>query len=512
MATIKTENYKKIKFSEEMKSQIIMGNTYSSIENIDAGNLDINKLKERFLGNNIYENTSTILKACGYSNNNTVYFQILTLLKMAIIASNRKGAFISGQQATAKSALYTMCFKDIVKITGFPTPKMLRGDARSNDSHNECLLDKKVIVLEEVADSKENASESIGMIKDVFESGKYYKNQSEPTDTNTSIVVIGNEYTILNSFNALGKKTILRNFPNSLNERALIDRICLLLPHYKELNGNISYIEANEEKMPVSYLEKIIFDIKEQKRELIINSNEFESRELKIYNEFAFILAKLYYKKVSEVPKWFIDGWVEFLKHFRGLLINDSIYNLFNKKSVRLIIEMLGYNHQEIEYVAFDNEDRLIIKLLDKTLFYKIALTGFGIESNRIEADFYKNTNFPNILPIKAIEKDGFLLIQESGEYFPDKRIYFDNIREHNNSQNISDREFNQLVFEKMSRGDNRYSFRGIPEFYLPALQLMIQNTFNYNVNNIKFEDFVFDKTSIRILNYAKYLKNNYII
>lgn len=452
-----------------------------------------------------------LLNSSGLSSENTVINIIMQFLKIILLCIPNCGAFFIGEQCTGKSALYSLFFKDLcTKISGNITLATLRGDARKNDE-STCLLEKNTVIFEEMMNDPKLNGDIIGLLKDCMESQVFLKGNDISTITKTSFIFIGNNYTHFSKFIDITSKKLLENLPKEFNDRAFFDRIPIILPHYYSLLGKIKYIDGDELIIPVTELENILINIRKTPIKFILNEieNELSERELKFFNSIIFYLSCLFYLKEEKnvIPTWFIKGWIEFLKYFRGLL-TDKFHNPFNKNSVKLILYLLNYNLDEIEYVAFDNQDRLIIKLLNKDFFHKIALTGFGCENNRIEIEYFKKNKCPSILPIISLEKNDTLLIQESGEYLPDERIYFNKILELNNSYNKTDPEYNNFVLEKMAKGENNYSFRGIPDFYKKSLLLKVKNIFKKDISEIELKDFSFEKEQIRIINFHNYLKN----
>ena len=237
-------------------------------------------------------------------------------------------------------------------------------------------------------------------------------------------------------------------------------------------------------------------------------------REEKIYNSFLNAITTLLYPN-EKTPDWFIRGWFELLKFFRSLLIDEKVYNPFNEKSARLIIEILGYDSNTIDYIVFTT-NRLIIKLKDESNIYKIALTGFGIEENQKEYIFFQSNKSNSISPITKITKT--TLIQEVGDITPDKRIYLDPLNKIINEKNKTDEEFNYSMLKNIEycidrniNFDNeKFSFRGIPDFYKYGLSTILFNAIGTNVpmDKIKFEDFIFNNEDFKILNFADYLQD----
>ena len=215
----------------------------------------------------------------------------------------------------------------------------------------------------------------------------------------------------------------------------------------------------------------------------------------------------------EKAPDWFIRGWFELLKFFRSLLVDEKVYNPFNENSARLIVEILGYDTNDIDYLVFTT-NRLLIKSKEENNIYKIALTGFGIDENQKEYDFYQNNMNNFISPIIEITKT--ILIQKAGDITPDKRIYLDPLNEIINEKNKTDEEFNYSMLKNIEycidrniNFDNeKFSFRGIPDFYKYGLSTILFNAIGTNVpmDKIKFEDFIFNNEDFKILNFVDYL------
>lgn len=456
-------------------------------------------------------NKEEILNSTGLSLNNPIITLVIHLLKIVLLLISNSGVFIIGEQSTGKSSLYTLFFNDLcTKVSGAITLAMLRGDARSSEKDSKCLLEQNTIVFEEMTNEPKVNGDIVGLIKDCIESKVFYKAGKLKTITNSTLIFIGNNYTSFKNFIEINKQSILKDLPKEFNDRALFDRIPFILPHYHSLLGKIEYIDKTKSIIPIIDLQEIFKNIREIPIEFIIEkySYEFSDRELKIFNSFIFCLACLLYPGTSanNIQNWFIKGWIEFLKYFRGLL-TEQYHNPFNKNSAKLILYLANYDFDKVEYVAYDKEDRLIIKLLNQSLFHKLALTGFGSENNRIEMEYFRTNPISSILSIKDLLNNDTLLIQESGEYLPDDRIYLNNIREINNSYNKTDDEYNKLVLEKLAKGETKYSFRGIPSYYYKGLLFKVQDIFGKNITEICFKDFTFDNSEIKILNFARYLK-----
>lgn len=503
---------------DSMKGRLI-GKKFSEIQQ----NLNVKETEEvvsdyqNLLKKGPSQTFELLLNSTGYSIENTFYSKIIQIIKLSICIIENKGLYLSGEKGTGKSFLYTLCLDKLVKkLSGSLSSALLRGNAKSNPEECKALLEENIILLEEIADDSQTNRDIIGLIKDALESKTFLKCQKTEMKTYTSFILTGNDYSNFTSFLNLNGSQVLTNFPKEFKDKALFDRFPLLLPHYRNLLGPITYTEEDACGVSVHFLCKLFTELKAKENTLLLINvdNTLEPREISIYNTFVSAIAKLFYPRIEEVPSWFIDGWIEFIRHFRELLTENKCYNPFNKKSARLITELLGYKYDEIEFISFDT-NRIIIKKEKDSFFSKVALTGFGIEDNKLEYDFYRNNKTENILEIFSISDNGLILKQNAGNFHYESRIYFNNILNFNNRSNKTDEEFNLLFLEKIEADvmkniplDSKISFRGIPKFYEYELAHLVKNIFKPKIENkVNFKDFTFEALNIKILNFAHYLK-----
>ena len=461
------------------------------------------------------EKLETILKISGVTKENTFISLVTHLLKVSQYLVKNKGIFLIGENGTGKSYIYTKFFKELFpKYSGsMITPALLIGDGRATPNDTECIFDEKAVLIEEICDDDESSQSSIGILKDTLESGYFKKCKKENKGINISPVFTGNDYNQSNNLSDL--ISCKDSIPKRYRDKGFLDRVPLLLPHNKKLFGEMNYYKnvATEEFSLNDVLKNLRENLKE--KNYITTDMEISSeREEKIYNSFLNAITTLLYPN-EKVPDWFIRGWFELLKFFRSLLIDEKVYNPFNEKSARLIIEILGYDSNTIDYIVFTT-NRLIIKLKDESNIYKIALTGFGIEENQKEYIFFQSNKSNFISPIIEITKT--TLTQKVGDIIPDKRIYLDPLNKRRNEENKTDEEFNYSILQSMEycidrniNFDNeKFSFRGIPDFYKYGLFIILFNAIGTNVpiDKIKFEDFIFNDEDFKILNFADYLQD----
>jgi len=459
------------------------------------------------------EKLETILKISRVTKENTFISLVTHLLKVSQYLVKNKGIFLIGENGTGKSYIYTEFFKELFpKYSGsMITPALLIGDGRATPNDTECIFDEKAVLIEEICDDDESSQSSIGILKDTLESGYFKKCKKEDKEINISLVFTGNDYNQPNNLSDL--ISCKDSIPKRYRDKGFLDRVPLLLPHNKKLFGEMNYYKniASKEFSLNDVLKNLRENLKE--KNYITTDMEISSeREEKIYNSFLNAITTLLYPN-EKAPDWFIRGWFELLKFFRSLLIDEKVYNPFNEKSARLIIEIIGYDTDNIDYLVFTT-NRLIVKLKEENNIFKIALTGFGIEENQKEYNFYQSKKNSFISPITKITKT--TIIQEVGDITPDKRIYLDPLNKIRNEENKTDEEFNYSILQSMEycidrniNFDNeKFSFRGIPDFYKYGLSIILFNAIGTNVpmDKIKFEDFIFNNEDFKILNFVDYL------
>lgn len=507
-----------IVMKDSMKGRLI-GKKFSEIQKeINPEELEkVLPYYQSLLKEGIFPIYKLLLNSTGYSTKSSIYSSIIQIIKLSLCIIENKGLYLSGEKGTGKSFLYTSCLDKLVKkLSGSLSSALLRGNAKSNPEECKALLEENILLLEETADDSQANKDIIGLIKEALESKTFLKCQKMEIRTSTSFILTGNDYSNFTSFLNLNGSQVLTNFPKEFKDKALFDRFPLLLPHYRNLLGPITYTEEDACGVSVHFLCKLFTELKAKENTLLLINvdNTLEPREISIYNTFVSAIAKLFYPRIEEVPSWFIDGWVEFIRHFRELLTENKCYNPFNKKSARLITELLGYKYDKIEFISFDI-NRIIIKKEKESCFYKVALTGFGIEDNKLEYDFYRNNKTENILEIFSISDNGLILKQNAEKFHYESKIYFNNILNFNNRSNKTDEEFNLLFLEKIEADvmkniplDSEISFRGIPKFYEYELAHLVKKTFKPKIEDeVNFKDFTFEASNIKILNFAHYLK-----
>ena len=95
-------------------------------------------------------------------------------------------------------------------------------------------------------------------------------------------------------------------------------------------NAKIELYDEEEYILPIIDIEEIIDKCRELDIVFLLKdfSEEFEGREINIFNKFLFSLSYLFFQEENtNPPTWFLKGWIEFLKYFRKLLIGKNYRN-----------------------------------------------------------------------------------------------------------------------------------------------------------------------------------------
>lgn len=395
--------------------------------------------------------TKLILNSTGLSHENTIIRQIVHLIEISLYVVKNKGVFIIGEQGTGKSTPFTVFFKNYFeKTSGSLTSARLIGNANISDEQkrreSSILFEKKAVLVEEFTDESEANDQTVtGTLKNAMESKTFLKCKKIQAETETTFAFAGNSYAKI--FNMKDLRNILEDIPQKYKDRGLADRIPFILPHFEVLFGDVKYVKESCEIIPTIHLNQIWEELRNLDYNKILipeKSGINNPREIGIYNSFICGLCKIFYAEIK-APEWFICGWLEFLKFFRSILIEEKVYNPFNQNSARLIVEMLGYSTDEIDYIAFSG-NRILIKFDSKGEIYKIALTGFGITENKLEYEFYQKNKSEAIAPIINCGKDYMTLVQKIYGNIPfENRIYFDNLKKYNAEKRIN--EMMNLIF-----------------------------------------------------------------
>lgn len=464
------------------------------------------------------ERIALIFSSCGMSIDNSLYYIAVNLFKLSLLLEKDLGMISIGEKETGKSGLYDLIFTEIATIvSGLPTEAELRGEARSN---SKSLLEKSVLIFEEIGiGNNPQLNKILSLIKDVLMRGKYLKNKTVEEKVLCSIMINANNYGRFKNLEELQGKDILSSLPAPFQyDSALIDRFSCVLPHYKNLFGKIKY-PSKVEVIPIMALEETIRQQRSKKTFFIKSNEEISSRLLKTITLIVSGITKLLYPEIEneeDIPKWLINGVVEFVKHFNSIANQEvKVYNPFNLNSLEFILEVLGYDIKNVKFALFHKE-RLIIGFKKKQILYKIALTGFGIEENRKEFEFTQNSSEPLLAIIEKTSSDFRVIQYKSHDFYTSNLITvstrgldFKNMKEHNEDL-IKSIQVSVDLKKDINFSDEK--FEGIPTFQLKLLQREIQRIFGFTneiLTKISRKNLAIDKNGdIRLINFGEFIQS----
>lgn len=464
------------------------------------------------------ERIALIFSSCGMSIDNSLYYIAVNLFKLSLLLEKDLGMISIGEKETGKSGLYDLIFTEIATIvSGLPTEAELRGEARSN---SKSLLEKSVLIFEEIGiGNNPQLNKILSLIKDVLMRGEYLKNKTVEEKVLCSIMINANNYGRFKNLEELQGKDILSSLPAPFQyDSALIDRFSCVLPHYKNLFGKIKY-PSKVEVIPIMALEETIRQQRSKKTFFIKSNEEISSRLLKTITLIVSGITKLLYPEIEneeDIPKWLINGVVEFVKHFNSIANQEvKVYNPFNLNSLEFILEVLGYDIKNVKFALFHKE-RLIIGFKKKQILYKIALTGFGIEENRKEFEFTQNSSEPLLAIIEKTSSDFRVIQYKSHDFYTSNLITvstrgldFKNMKEHNEDL-IKSIQVSVDLKKDINFSDEK--FEGIPTFQLKLLQREIQRIFGFTneiLTKISRKNLAIDKNGdIRLINFGEFIQS----
>lgn len=471
--------------------------------------------------NRLNERLSLLFSSCGMSTDNSVYYIMVNIFKFSLLLEKGLGMISIGEKATGKSGLYNLIFTEMATVvSGLPTEAELRGDARSNNKEeNTSLLEKSVLVFEEISNGNNSQLDKIlSLVKDVLMRGKYLKNKTVEEKVLCSIMINANNYSRFKNLGELQGKDVLSSLPSPFQyDSALIDRFPFVLPHYKTLFGKIKY-PSEVEVIPITVLENFITQQRKKKTFFIEIDKEISSRLLKSTTLVISGIIKLLYSEIEkeeDIPKWLINGIVEFAIHFNSIANQEvKVYSPFNSNSLEFILEILGYDIKNIKFALFHKE-RLIIGFKKKQVIYKIALTGFGIEENKKEVEFSQNSSEDLLATIEKISSDFRVIQYKPHDFYTSKLITystkgldFKSIKEHNEDL-VKIIQVSVDLQKDTNFSDDK--FEGIPDFQLKLLKKEVQRIFSFSnetATKISRKNFAIDKNGkIRLINFSEFIE-----
>ena len=163
---------------------------------------------------------------------------------------------------------------------------------------------------------------------------------------------------------------------------------------------------------------------------------------------------------------------------------------------------MLGFDTEKVEFVLF-HEERILIKQKEEDYFHKIALTGYGIEQNRKEMEFYKE-NPDKVIEILSLTEDGIRMKQKYANIYSSQIIAISS----DFKKKTTDEEYNKLIIKLIQKGGevSEYNFRGIPDFIIKIAYKIIKDYFGKSEKNISKKNYVLSNRSIKLLNFGEFI------
>nr|WP_293993186.1 BREX system Lon protease-like protein BrxL [uncultured Fusobacterium sp.] len=306
----------------------------------------------------------------------TMYQKLLHIMNYIPIVSSNTLVFSFGEADMGKSYFYTK-FLNLSKFGEFPTKAEWRGSKTGN---NEAILQKKFILLEEIKDN--NISESdLGIIKDAITSKSFTGKDNENHPTETSVVIIFNEYSNPSSLKGLNIEDIKKSLPEPLKDDALLSRVKIFLPHYHSLIGNKDFLSPLD--VDTEEFKEYLFSLREfEIQDEDIKINAVKRKKENILEVFSGIVKLLYPKtKINQIPKEFKDGIIDIVEHFMAL--NEEDFKpLLTNNTIKLIAKFQGLDFSDNTKFYILSESRFLIEDKNKGLVSIVAIDQVGCQLN----------------------------------------------------------------------------------------------------------------------------------
>lgn len=316
----------------------------------------------------------------------TMYQKLLHIMNYIPIVSSNTLVFSFGEADMGKSYFYTK-FLNLSKFGEFPTKAEWRGSKTGN---NEAILQKKFILLEEIKDN--NISESdLGIIKDAITSKSFTGKDNENHPTETSVVIIFNEYSNPSSLKGLNIGDIKKSLPEPLKDDALLSRVKIFLPHYHSLIGNKDFLSPLD--VDIEEFKEYLFSLREVEiQDEDIKINAVKRKKENILEVFSGIVKLLYPKtKISQIPKEFREAIIDIVEHFMAL--NEEDFKpLLTNNTMKLITKFQGLDFSDNTKFYILSESRFLIEDKNKGLVSIVAIDQVGCQLNEATVEkLYKN-------------------------------------------------------------------------------------------------------------------------
>lgn len=306
----------------------------------------------------------------------TMYQKLLHIMNYIPIVSSNTLVFSFGEADMGKSYFYTK-FLNLSKFGEFPTTAKWRG---SKIGDNEAILEKKFILLEEIKDN--NISESdLGIIKDAITSKSFTGKDNENHPTETSIVIIFNEYSNPSSLKGLNIGDIKKSLPEPLRDNALLSRVKIFLPHYHSLIGNKDFLSPLN--VDTEEFKEYLFSLREfEILDEDIKINAVKRKKENILEVFSGIVKLLYPKtKISQIPKEFKEAIIDIVEHFMAL--NEEDFKpLLTNNTMKLIAKFQGLDFSDNTKFYILSESRFLIEDKNKGIISIVAIDQVGCQLN----------------------------------------------------------------------------------------------------------------------------------
>ncbi|MDD7410606.1 BREX system Lon protease-like protein BrxL [Fusobacterium gastrosuis] len=306
----------------------------------------------------------------------TMYQKLLHIMNYIPIVSSNTLVFSFGEADMGKSYFYTK-FLNLSKFGEFPTKAEWRGSKTGN---NEAILQKKFILLEEIKDN--NISESdLGIIKDAITSKSFTGKDNENHPTETSVVIIFNEYSNPSSLKGLNIGDIKKSLPEPLKDDALLSRVKIFLPHYHSLIGNKDFLSPLD--VDIEEFKEYLFSLREVEiQDEDIKINAVKRKKENILEVFSGIVKLLYPKtKINQIPKEFREAIIDIVEHFMAL--NEEDFKpLLTNNTIKLIAKFQGLDFSDNTKFYILSESRFLIEDKNKGLVSIVAIDQVGCQLN----------------------------------------------------------------------------------------------------------------------------------
>ncbi|MGL4652480.1 BREX system Lon protease-like protein BrxL [Cetobacterium sp.] len=465
----------------------------------------------------IKEKIKEILSASGIcSEKNNTYVIFSELNKLIPFIQKNYNVILLGEGGLGKSSPYTTVFPFGEVISGVPTVANLRGSEKDQPQNANALLEKDLLVFEEIADDASSKGSVIPLLKTFLSSGVFKKCNKEEVKSCCSFVITSNEDSSIKSYEDLKAKDIFAPFPSGVKDYAFLNRFNAMIPHYRSLIYKREYVTSGE-VIHCSHLYQVFSELRKLPNKIYVENNEeFDDRELGKINETINGFVKLFYIDKEPDP-CFLSFIIEWAKHMCSLTNpRIQLHHPFNHHSLGLISELYLSNKQ-IKSICFLSKDRILIKYEDfNSEGYNaeiLALSGFGKNENEFDLEYLNKCD--------TNKKSSLINLEKASEYKLKLKLNGDLVTsskydKNGNSLNIyiTDHDYNELLLSSMNysakenEGFNQMRFRGIPKFFERIINSKIKLTFNLDnsKNPIPKTCYVIDEktSSIEFINFYR--------